>query len=46
MSRFVSIMNNSNVHLSEGALETLSEGDVKVYFYIRLIGNIDKYIVD
>lgn len=39
-------MNNSNVHLSEAALETLSEGDVKVYFYIRLIGNIDKYVVD
>lgn len=39
-------MNNNNVHLTEGSLETLSEGDVKVYFYIRLIGCIDKYIVD
>ncbi len=24
----------------------LSDGDLKVYFYIRLIGNIDKYIMD
>ncbi len=46
INRFVNIMNNSNVHLSEVALETLTENDVKVYFYIRLIGNIDKYIVD
>lgn len=46
MTRYINVMNNSNVHLSEGALDTLSEGDVKVYFYIRLIGNIDKYIVD
>ena len=46
MNRYTNIMNNINVHLAEGSLETLSEGDVKVYFYIRLIGNIDKYIVD
>lgn len=39
-------MNNSNVHLSDATLDSLSEGDVKVYFYIRLVGNIDKYIVD
>jgi len=39
-------MNSSNVHLNDGALETLGDGDIKVYFFIRLIGNLDKYIVD
>jgi hypothetical protein len=46
MSRYLSVMNNPNAYLSEAALQTLSDGDVKVYYYIRLIGNIDNYIVD
>ncbi len=46
LNRFIAIINNSNVHLSDATLDSLSEGDVKVYFYIRLVGNIDKYIVD
>ena len=46
MSRYISVMNNPNVYLSEAALETIAEGDVKVYYYIRLIGSIDQYIVD
>lgn len=39
-------MNNHSVHLNEGNLGSLGDGDIKVYFYIRLIGNIDKYFVD
>ena len=46
LNRFIAIINNSNVHLSDATLDSLSEGDVKVYFYIRLVGNIDKYILD
>jgi hypothetical protein len=46
MSRYISVMNNPNVYLSEAALQTIAEGDVKVYYYIRLIGSIDQYILD
>lgn len=44
--KYMTIMNTSNVYLTEQALETLGEGDVKVYFHVRLIGSIDKYFVD
>jgi hypothetical protein len=37
---------NNNAHLSDAAIDSLSEGDLKVYFFVRLIGSIDNYIVD
>lgn len=46
MSKYHAIMGNSHVHLSTNSMDSLSEGDTKVYFYVRLIGNIDKYFVD
>ena len=39
-------MNTNLVHISDQQLSSLSQNDLKVYFYIRLIGNIDKYFLD
>lgn len=39
-------MNNQFVHISDDQLGSLGQNDLKVYFYIRLIGNIDKYFVN